>query len=211
MYLPSIVSVSIYFEEKRALATGIAVCGSGVGMFLLAPFTEFLLHAFNWRWTLVLLGGLILNGMVFGALVRPLWGASGDAKGTSGRQIIGSAGTADDDAGNHFGSQRSRKGSEGSSIFTGNSRKDSNTSRHRSLSGASNISGNKELNAGEQGVPLMPLMEGVECITVEVIEEPVSKKSKHSKKYSVDEQSGHLLQPPQESALNFSSSPAIVS
>lgn len=72
MYLPAIVAVSIYFEERRALATGIAVCGSGIGMFLLAPLTDYLLYEYNWNWTLLLLGGLILNGVVFGALVRPL-------------------------------------------------------------------------------------------------------------------------------------------
>ena len=40
IYLPAIVSVSIYFEKKRAFATGIAVCGSGLGTFLLSPFTK---------------------------------------------------------------------------------------------------------------------------------------------------------------------------
>ena len=32
--LPAIVSVSVYFEKKRAFATGIAVCGSGLGTFI---------------------------------------------------------------------------------------------------------------------------------------------------------------------------------
>ncbi|CAG5134290.1 unnamed protein product [Candidula unifasciata] len=72
MYLPAIVAVSVYFEERRAFATGIAVCGSGIGTFILAPLTDFLLDQYNWSWTLLLLGGLILNGVVFGALVRPL-------------------------------------------------------------------------------------------------------------------------------------------
>ena len=40
IYLPAIVSVSIYFEKKRAFATGIAVCGSGVGTFIMAPVTK---------------------------------------------------------------------------------------------------------------------------------------------------------------------------
>lgn len=31
MYLPAIVSVGLYFDKKRALAMGIAVCGSGLG------------------------------------------------------------------------------------------------------------------------------------------------------------------------------------
>ena len=40
IYLPAIVSVSMYFEERRAFATGIAVCGSGLGTFIMAPVTR---------------------------------------------------------------------------------------------------------------------------------------------------------------------------
>jgi len=40
IYLPAIVSVSIYFEKKRAFATGIAVCGSGLGTFIMSPVTK---------------------------------------------------------------------------------------------------------------------------------------------------------------------------
>lgn len=43
LYLPSIVSVGYYFEKKRALATGLAVCGSGIGAFIFAPLSDFLL------------------------------------------------------------------------------------------------------------------------------------------------------------------------
>ncbi|KAK6964454.1 monocarboxylate transporter 7 [Biomphalaria glabrata] len=72
MYLPSVVAVSIYFESKRALATGICVCGSGIGTFVLAPVSELLLNEYNWSWALLILGAIILNGVVFGGLVRPL-------------------------------------------------------------------------------------------------------------------------------------------
>ena len=44
VYLPSVVSVGYYFEKRRALATGIAVCGSGVGCFVFAPLANFLLE-----------------------------------------------------------------------------------------------------------------------------------------------------------------------
>lgn len=44
IYLPAIVSVTCYFEKKRAFATGIAVCGSGFGTFLLTPFMEYLVN-----------------------------------------------------------------------------------------------------------------------------------------------------------------------
>ena len=35
--LPVIIIVGYYFESKRALATGITVCGSGVGACVMAP------------------------------------------------------------------------------------------------------------------------------------------------------------------------------
>ena len=72
MYLPAIVIVGYYFERRRALATGIAVCGSGVGMFLMAPFSDFLLQQFGYKGALLIIGGLVFNGAICGALMRPL-------------------------------------------------------------------------------------------------------------------------------------------
>ena len=37
VYLPAMVCISYYFEKRRAFATGIAVAGSGIGSFSLAP------------------------------------------------------------------------------------------------------------------------------------------------------------------------------
>jgi MFS family permease len=72
MYLPAIVMVGYYFDKRRALATGIAVCGSGIGTFIMAPLASFLLDAVSWRGANIVLGAIILNGVVFGALYRPL-------------------------------------------------------------------------------------------------------------------------------------------
>jgi hypothetical protein len=73
IYLPSIVAVGYYFETRRSLATGIAVCGSGVGTFSFAPLASILLNYFgSWQNANLLLAGLILNCAVFGALMRPL-------------------------------------------------------------------------------------------------------------------------------------------
>ena len=49
MYLPAVVAVGYYFEQKRALATGISVCGSGVGTFLFAPLATYLLEQYGWQ------------------------------------------------------------------------------------------------------------------------------------------------------------------
>ncbi|CAH0720124.1 unnamed protein product, partial [Brenthis ino] len=73
IYLPSVVAVGYYFETRRSLATGIAVCGSGVGTFSFAPLAAILLNEFGtWQNANLLLAGLILNCAVFGALMRPL-------------------------------------------------------------------------------------------------------------------------------------------
>ncbi|XP_043507638.1 monocarboxylate transporter 3 isoform X2 [Frieseomelitta varia] len=72
IYLPAVVCVGYYFETKRSLATGIAVCGSGFGTFAFAPLATMLLEEYNWKGANLILAGLILNCAVFGALMRPL-------------------------------------------------------------------------------------------------------------------------------------------
>nr|CAD7459233.1 unnamed protein product [Timema tahoe] len=72
IYLPAVVCVGYYFETKRSLATGIAVCGSGFGTFAFAPLATMLLENFGWRGANIILAGLILNCAVFGAMMRPL-------------------------------------------------------------------------------------------------------------------------------------------
>ncbi|GAU93060.1 hypothetical protein RvY_05051 [Ramazzottius varieornatus] len=71
MYLSAIVSVSSWFEEHRALATSIAVCGSGVGTFIFAPITTFLLEYYGFYGCLFFMAAIVLNGAVFGMLLRP--------------------------------------------------------------------------------------------------------------------------------------------
>ncbi len=71
-YVTSIVSVAYYFEKRRSLATGLAVCGTGFGTFLFAPLTIFLLNEYGWRGTLLILGAIFLNIVNFGALMRDL-------------------------------------------------------------------------------------------------------------------------------------------
>lgn len=61
IYLPAVVCVGYYFETKRSLATGIAVCGSGFGTFAFAPLATMLLENFDWRGANLILAGLILN------------------------------------------------------------------------------------------------------------------------------------------------------
>ncbi|XP_061191800.1 monocarboxylate transporter 12-like [Saccostrea echinata] len=71
-YITSAVLVAYYFEKKRSLASGLSVCGSGIGTFVFAPLLEFLIEEYGWRGTFVILSAITLNLVVCGALMRPL-------------------------------------------------------------------------------------------------------------------------------------------
>ncbi|KAH9529560.1 hypothetical protein DERF_003438 [Dermatophagoides farinae] len=72
IFLPAIVTVGYYFEKKRAFATGIAVCGSGIGMFIMAPIMHFLVEHFGWRVSVLILAVITLFCAGFGSFFRPL-------------------------------------------------------------------------------------------------------------------------------------------
>lgn len=83
------------YLKRRAFATGLAVCGAGLGTFIFSPLTHYLLEVFAWRGTFLIYAGvsnswalscldhscvfllygrfqLLLNCAVCGALFRPL-------------------------------------------------------------------------------------------------------------------------------------------
>ena len=49
VYIPAVVAVGEYFRQRLSLATGICVCGSGAGTFMMAPLTSTLLRSYGWR------------------------------------------------------------------------------------------------------------------------------------------------------------------
>ncbi|XP_060582252.1 monocarboxylate transporter 12-like [Ruditapes philippinarum] len=71
MFLPAGVCVIQHFTERRALANGIAVCGSGVGMFVMNHLSRFLLDHYGWRGTVLLFAGISLQGTALGLLLLP--------------------------------------------------------------------------------------------------------------------------------------------
>ncbi|GAA6222313.1 monocarboxylate transporter 2-like [Lates japonicus] len=68
----SLTIISKYFLAKRPLANGLAMAGSPVFLCFLAPLNQYLLDKFGWRGSLLILGGLMLNCCVAGALMRPV-------------------------------------------------------------------------------------------------------------------------------------------
>merc|ERR1712128_263810 len=72
MYVPAIVAVGHYFDKTRALATGIAVCGSGAGTFVLAPLASGLLIHLGINGTIRVFAGLCLACVLCGLTMKPL-------------------------------------------------------------------------------------------------------------------------------------------
>ncbi|CAL1606081.1 unnamed protein product [Knipowitschia caucasica] len=71
LYQSFSVVTAMYF--KKRLATAYAIGRSGMGLtFALAPFTQLLLDQYAWQGALLILGGLMLNLVATGMLLRPI-------------------------------------------------------------------------------------------------------------------------------------------
>lgn len=69
---PSLTIIGTYFQVKRPLANGLAMTGSPVILSTLAPLNQFLFDSFGWRGSFLILGSIVLNCCVAGALMRPV-------------------------------------------------------------------------------------------------------------------------------------------
>ncbi|XP_068226998.1 monocarboxylate transporter 14-like isoform X2 [Palaemon carinicauda] len=72
IYVPAVIATGFYFEKRRALATGIAVCGSGIGTFIFAPLNSYLISTIGWRTACLVYAGISLSCAFFGLAFRPL-------------------------------------------------------------------------------------------------------------------------------------------
>ncbi|KAJ4444017.1 hypothetical protein ANN_05806 [Periplaneta americana] len=83
-YVTAVVCIAYWFDKKRALATGLGACGTGIGTFVYAPMTQFFIEEYGWRGTILLLAGTLLNMCVCGALMRdPEWWSQEQKKSSS--------------------------------------------------------------------------------------------------------------------------------
>ncbi|KAM8864649.1 monocarboxylate transporter 2-like isoform 2-T4 [Spinachia spinachia] len=69
---PALTIIGTYFQVKRPMANGLAMAGSPVILFTLAPLNQFLFDSFGWRGSFLILGSIVLNCCVAGALMRPV-------------------------------------------------------------------------------------------------------------------------------------------
>ncbi|KAK3567639.1 hypothetical protein QTP86_020417, partial [Hemibagrus guttatus] len=72
VFTPTIASVMQYFSTRRSLAMGLGFTGVGLSSFAFSPFFQYLVQVYGWRGALLILGGLSLNIVASGALIRPL-------------------------------------------------------------------------------------------------------------------------------------------
>lgn len=73
-YVTAVVSIAYWFDKKRAIATGLGACGTGIGTFVYAPMTQYFIEEFGWRGTILLLAGTFFQVCVCGAVMRaPEW------------------------------------------------------------------------------------------------------------------------------------------
>ncbi|XP_075979575.1 monocarboxylate transporter 9-like [Anticarsia gemmatalis] len=74
LYVTAVVSVAFWFDKRRNLAVSLASCGIGFGTLIYSPMTHYFLEIYDWRNTVVLLAGTLLNMCVCGALMKdPEW------------------------------------------------------------------------------------------------------------------------------------------
>lgn len=59
VYQPSIIILGFYFEKYRAIATGIAMCGSSLGTVCMSPLFTYLMDNHGWQFTFKVQAGLL--------------------------------------------------------------------------------------------------------------------------------------------------------
>lgn len=73
-YVTAVCSVVGWFDKRRTFATGIGASGTGIGTFLYAPLTQYLIESYGWRGTCLILAGTLFNISVCGCLMLdPEW------------------------------------------------------------------------------------------------------------------------------------------
>ncbi|CAN9509638.1 unnamed protein product [Ophioblennius macclurei] len=71
VFTPMVATVMAHFTRRRALALGLAFSSIGLSSFAFNPLFQLLVEKYAWRGALLILGGLSLNIIPCGALIRP--------------------------------------------------------------------------------------------------------------------------------------------
>ena len=71
LYIPANMIVQQYFSRRRALAVAFSTGGLSLGTMVFAPIQRILIQTFGWRGALLFFSGVILQCLVFAALMWP--------------------------------------------------------------------------------------------------------------------------------------------
>lgn len=71
-YGPALVVLGRYFDQKRGIASSLGNMGVSVGSLVFPPVIRLLLDSYGLRGALAVIGGILLNLCVAGALMRPV-------------------------------------------------------------------------------------------------------------------------------------------
>jgi predicted MFS family arabinose efflux permease len=83
-YAPLTTTATRWFTAKRGLAVALVSAGTGLGTFVVAPLTRWLISAYDWRLAMLLLGDLVWIVVIpLGLLVRNAPGDGGGAADTN--------------------------------------------------------------------------------------------------------------------------------
>lgn len=96
---PALTMIGKYFYKRRPLANGLAMAGSPVFLSTLAPLNQAFFGIFGWRGSFLILGGLLLNCCVAGALMRPIGPPPTSAGKDRSKESLQEAGKSDEKKG----------------------------------------------------------------------------------------------------------------
>ena len=67
MFLPQVTIITEWFDKRLAFATGIAVCGSGIGIAFFALLSDWLIEQYSWKEAMLILAVMIFLCIFFAA------------------------------------------------------------------------------------------------------------------------------------------------
>ncbi|KAM6957130.1 monocarboxylate transporter 6 [Aplochiton taeniatus] len=73
-FQPSVTMMGHYFVRRRAFANALSSTGTALGLSTLPLLANYLLKQYGWRGSFLVLGGVLLNCCVCGAVMRPVGG-----------------------------------------------------------------------------------------------------------------------------------------
>ena len=69
--MAAVYSIQHHFDKRRAMAQGLTIAGMAIGKFMWAPLTHWLITTYTWKGAFTIIGGIFLNGIVLGLLLKP--------------------------------------------------------------------------------------------------------------------------------------------